>query len=121
MLQVAIPVIRVSSSIIAQEFYTNDLGFKLLFATRADESTPDPCYMGLSRDGVVVHVSSFSGDGVLGGVVFLQVTDVDGLYREFLARGVPIALSPTDQTWGNREMYVNDIDGNSIRFVQLGK
>ena len=35
-------------------------------------------------------------------------------------KGVPIDLRPTDQTWGNREMYVKDPDGNSIRFVREG-
>jgi catechol 2,3-dioxygenase-like lactoylglutathione lyase family enzyme len=34
-----------------------------------------------------------------------------------VGRGVPIELPPTDQTWGNREMYVNDPDGNSLRFI----
>lgn len=29
-----------------------------------------------------------------------------------------IDTGPVDQPWGNREMYVKDPDGNSIRFVQ---
>ena len=51
-------------------------------------------------------------------MAFLLVDDVDDLFRELSGRGVPIELSPTDQTWGNREMYVNDPDGNSLRFVR---
>jgi len=74
--------------------------------------------MGLTRDGVKIHVSSFSGDGVSGGVVFLLVDDVDALHAELVAKGVSIALEPTEQSWRNREMYVKDADGNSIRFVQ---
>jgi uncharacterized glyoxalase superfamily protein PhnB len=73
--------------------------------------------MGLTRDGVELHVSSFSGDAVAGGAVFVVVEDVDALYAELVAKGVAIGLPPTDQSWGNREMYVNDPDGNSIRFV----
>jgi uncharacterized glyoxalase superfamily protein PhnB len=42
------------------------------------------------------------------------------LLAEFVAKGVPIALQPTDQTWGNREMYVKDADGNCLRFVREG-
>ena len=76
--------------------------------------------MGLTRDDVKVHVSSFSGDGVAGGVVFLGVEDVDALHKELKATGVVIDLEPTDQSWGNREMYVNDPDGNSLRFVHRG-
>jgi uncharacterized glyoxalase superfamily protein PhnB len=53
--------------------------------------------------------------------VFLLVDDVDGLHEELLRKGVHIDLEPTNQTWGNREMYVKDLDGNSIRFVQAGE
>jgi catechol 2,3-dioxygenase-like lactoylglutathione lyase family enzyme len=56
--------------------------------------------------------------GIAGGVVFLLVDDVDALHRELLQRKVGIDLEPTDQSWGNREMYVTDPDGNSIRFVR---
>jgi len=48
----------------------------------------------------------------------LLVDDVDALHRELLQRKVGIDLEPTDQSWGNREMYVTDPDGNSIRFVR---
>ena len=116
----AIPVLHVRSSGAAEEFYCNRLGFRRKFAYRFDEANPDPCYMGLTRDAVTLHVSSFSGDGVPGGVVFLVVEDVDGLHAELVAKGVPIALEPTDQSWGNREMYVEDPDGNSVRFVHGG-
>jgi catechol 2,3-dioxygenase-like lactoylglutathione lyase family enzyme len=74
--------------------------------------------MGLARDGVVFHISSFRGDGVAGGVATFIVDDVDALHAEFVSRQVPIDLEPTDQSWDNREMYVRDADGNSIRFVQ---
>jgi len=50
----------------------------------------------------------------------LIVEDVNALHLEFVAKGVQIALEPTDQSWGNREMYVTDTDGNSIRFVPEG-
>jgi uncharacterized glyoxalase superfamily protein PhnB len=55
---------------------------------------------------------------VPGGVVFLPVDDVDHLFHELSGRGVRIDLPPTDQTWGNREMYVSDPDGNSLRFIR---
>jgi catechol 2,3-dioxygenase-like lactoylglutathione lyase family enzyme len=116
----AIPVLHVSSSAAAEEFYCNQLGFRRQFAYRNDDTKPDPCYMGLARDDAWLHVSSFSGDGIPGGVVYLLVDDVDGLHAELLRKNVGIDLEPTDQTWGNREMYVKDPDGNSIRFVHEG-
>ena len=85
---------------------------------RADAGKPDPCYMGFSRDGAWLHVSSFPGDGVSGSVAMVLVHDVARLHEELRRRHVPIALEPTDQSWGNREMYVRDADGNSIRFAQ---
>jgi uncharacterized glyoxalase superfamily protein PhnB len=118
MLKLAIPVLHVSSSTAAEQFYCTGLGFQQKFVYRPDEPRADPCYMGLIRDGVVLHVSSFPGDGVPGGVVNFIVNDVDALYAEFLKKGVRIDLEPTDQSWGNREMYVEDADGNSIRFVR---
>ena len=119
MFKFAIPVLHVTSSAAAEEFYCDRLGFRQAFAYRPFGGA-DPCYMGLTRDGVRLHVSPFPEDGVAGGVVFLVVEDVDALHRELKAKGVPIDLEPTDQSWGNREMYVRDPDGNSIRFVHGG-
>ncbi len=121
MFKTAIPVLHVGSSIAAEEFYCGRLGFRKDFSYRIDDSKADPCYMGLTRDDVELHVSSFSGDGVSGGVVYLLVEDVDKLHIELEAKGVPIDLKPTEQSWGNREMYVKDADGNSIRFVHSRK
>ncbi len=119
MIQRAIPVLHVSSSQAAEEFYCGKLGFRRDFAHRSSPSLPDPCYMGLSRDGVELHLSSLSGDGAAGMAIVLLVDDVDALHREFIAKAVPIDTGPVDQTWGTREMYVKDADGNSLRFQQL--
>ena len=54
-------------------------------------------------------------------MVFVGVEDVDELHKELKAKGVVIDLEPTDQSWGNREMYVHDPDNNSIRFVHRGE
>ena len=116
MIKVAIPLLHVSSAATAQEFYCGKLGFRLEFAHRGNEAMADPCYMGVSRDGVWLHLSSFSGDGVAGGVVNFQVDSVDALHAELVAKGVTIAVGPVDQTWGTREMYVRDADGNCLRF-----
>ncbi len=117
MLKFAIPVLHVTSSRSAEEFFGR-LGFRQEFAMRLDESRADPCYMGFRRDDAVLHVSSFSGDGVSGGVAYVAVDDVDELHRELVTKGVPIDTGPIDQSWGNREMYVKDMDRNSIRFKQ---
>ena len=114
----AIPVLHVKNSTVAEQYYCNGLGFSRRFAYRADDLKTDPCYMGLERDGVVFHISSFLGDGVSGGVATFIVDDLNSLHAELTGRQVAIDVEPTDQSWDNREMYVRDPDGNSVRFVQ---
>src|SRR5689334_14635244 len=114
----AIPLLHVVNAAVAEEFYCEGLGFRLEFVHRPDGVSGDPCYMGLSREGVWLHVSSFAGDGVAGGAVNILVEDVDALHAEFVAKGLRIDTGPVDQTWGNREMYVKDADRNSVRFIQ---
>ena len=114
----AIPVLHVTNSAVAEQYYCGGLGFNRRFAYRPDEPKLDPCYMGLERDGVVFHISSFLGDGVAGGVASFIVDDLDALHAELVGHGVVIDVEPTTQSWENREMYVRDSDRNSIRFVQ---
>jgi uncharacterized glyoxalase superfamily protein PhnB len=114
----AIPVIRVSSSIAAAAFYGSKLGFSQVFAYRPDASKEDPCYMGLSRGSVLIHVSSFEANGPTGVSAAFIVANVDALHSEFLNRGIEIHMAPTDQTWGNREMYLRDPDNNKLAFIQ---
>jgi uncharacterized glyoxalase superfamily protein PhnB len=118
MIRHAIPLLHVSNAAKAVEFYCHGLGFQLEFEHRPDGVTGDPCYMGISRDGVWIHLSSFGGDGVAGGVANLMVDDVERFYLEFLAKNVPIDTPPVAQTWGSREMYVKDADGNCLRFIE---
>ena len=54
----------------------------------------------------------------------MYVDDIDRLFHSLIARGLttpgkpdsPVEESPVDQTWGMREFYVKDPDGNSLRF-----
>ena len=117
MINRAIPLVHVTNAAAALKFYCHGLGFQLQFEHRPEGVTTDPCYLGITRDGVWLHLSSFSGDGVSGGVVNLMVDDVDKLYEELTAKQVQIDTPPVDQTWGTREMYVKDADGNCLRFI----
>jgi uncharacterized glyoxalase superfamily protein PhnB len=117
MIKIAIPLLHVSDPISAESFYCDQLGFTKVFAYRPFGES-GPCYLGLIRDNVRLHLSSFPEDGTPGNAIVLIVDNVDALYNEFVQKGVKIHLNPTDQSWGNREMYINDIDNNSIRFTQ---
>ena len=118
MIKRSIPLLHVSNAAAAEEFYCTQLGFQQEFAHRAEDNRPDPCYMGVTRDGVWLILSSFQGDGVAGGVANILVDNVDALHAEFVAKGVPIDTPPINQTWGSREMYVKDADRNCLRFIQ---
>jgi catechol 2,3-dioxygenase-like lactoylglutathione lyase family enzyme len=119
MLKLAIPLLHVSSSEAAEEFYCAGLGFRRHSAYRPGDRA-DPCYMVLVRDDAWLHVSSFPGDGISGNGAFVVVDDLDGLHEEFLRKGVVVDLPPTEQSWGNREMYVRDPDRNRICFARDG-
>ena len=114
----AVPLLHETDSRRAERYYHERLGFRVLFVTRGDAA--DPCYLGVARDGAELHLSSHAGDAAPGGVAVLVVDDVDALYGEFAAKGATLRLPPTDQTWGNRDLYVEDPDGNVLRFVQPG-
>lgn len=115
MIRRAIPLFHVTNMAQAVKFYCHGLGFQLEFEHRPEGVTTDPCYAGMSRDGVWIHLSSFSEDGVQGGVANLTVDNVDHLYAEFKARHVHVD-TPVDHSWG-RQMCVKDMDGNCLRFV----
>ncbi len=118
MSNLAIPLLHVSNSASAETFFCSQLGFRREIAHRPDGVTTDPCYTGVTRDGIWLKLSLFSGDGVSGGVVNLITEEVDALHAAFVGKGVPIAVALVDQTCGSRAMYVKDADGNCIRFIQ---
>ncbi len=117
MITSAIPVIAVSDSVRAEDYYCRVLGFQKMFAYPAEAISPDPRYLGLSRDGVWLHLQSFKLERAGMTDAFLWVTDVDRLHEEVAARGAVVQLAPTDQTWGTRETGIRDPDGNVLVFA----
>lgn len=119
MINCAVPILAVLHSAKAEDYYCRVLGFQKTFAYRPDPTRSDPCYFGVARDGVSLHLDSFKPEraGMTG--AFLQVSDVDLLYSEISARGAICQLPPTDQTWGNRETHIQDPDGNVLCFANV--
>jgi uncharacterized glyoxalase superfamily protein PhnB len=114
----AVPVIWVSDSVKAEDYYCRVLGFQMMFAYRPDPSKPDPCHFGVARDGVWLHLDSFKPERAGTSTAMLWVDDVDQIYDEVSTRGALTQLPPTDQTWGNRETYLRDQDGNVLVFAK---
>jgi uncharacterized glyoxalase superfamily protein PhnB len=117
MFETAIPIIRVSSSVAAVEFYCKRLGFTVLSSWPAHATTDEPRYLTLGRDGARLHVHSFPS-GIVGGAVYIFVDDVDSLYAELLSNGASMSGPPIQQDWGTREIVARDADQNVITFGQ---
>ncbi len=112
----AVPVISVSNSARAEDYYCRILGFEKKSAYRPDIGKIDPCYLAIARDDVWLHLESFRPDRAGLNGAFIWVTDVDRLHEELSARGAIIRLAPTNQTWGTRELHISDPDGNVLGF-----
>jgi catechol 2,3-dioxygenase-like lactoylglutathione lyase family enzyme len=110
----------------ALSFYTSILDFERV---DGDQSLDDPSFSILSRQGDLLFLSSHGGDGEFGQAIVVTTDNVDALFFKFRARGLrtpgdpeaPRAVheGPLDQTWGTREFYVDDPDGNTVRFTQM--
>ena len=120
-----IPTVRCSNMKASVAFYTKVLDFERI---GDDEPLTDPCFCVLTRDGEQLFLSSHSGDGTFGQAIAITTANVDALVTKFRGRGLrtpgnpgaaqEVHEGPIDQTWGTREFYVNDPDGNTLRFIQ---
>ena len=117
-----VPLVRCSNLASSLEFYTKVLDFQLLEPL---DDYSDPGFAALVRQGDILYLSSHRGDGCFGQAVPILVENVEPLWSSFTSRGLrppsrpsPVHHGPTEQTWGTREFYVDDPDGNTLRFVQ---
>ena len=100
----------------ATDFYVDALGFRRDFGDGSDG------WSWLSRDGVRVGLGECAdampahelGDHSY--VAYVSVDDVEGLYAEFISRGVPIRTPPETKPWGMREFAVQTPDGHRMTF-----
>ena len=118
-----VPMMRCRDMQASVAFYTDVLDF-----TRVDgDDDPNEFdFITLSREGDQLALSR--DDGVFGTVIVVTTPDVDALCRRFRTRGLHtpgnpdapqlVHEGPIDQTWGTREFYVEDPDGNTLRFTQ---
>ena len=121
-----IPTVRCSRMAASIAFYTQVLDFECV---QGAPHEGDPSFCVLLREGDRLFLSSHGGDGEFGQAIVVLSDDVDALFRKFRERGLttpgnpesPVHEGPTDQTWGTREFYVDDPDGNTLRFVQHGR
>ena len=119
-----IPTIRCRRMQTSIAFYTNVLDFDCV----EHGGDSDPSCSVLMRGGSLLLLSSHGGDGTFGQAIVVVTDNVDALFHKFRARGLKtpgnpdapaeVHEGPIDQSWGTRELYVNDPDGNTLRFVE---
>ena len=118
-----VPMMRCRDMQASVTFYTDVLDFAQV---AADDDPNELDFITLSREGDQLALSR--DDGVFGTVVVVTTADVDALCQRFRTRGLHtpgnpnapqlVHEGPIDQTWGTREFYVEDPDGNTLRFTQ---
>src|SRR5919199_3578714 len=100
----AVPVLRVTDAVASVKWYAR-LGFDEQFRHRFEPDTP--LYVGIVRDGAVLHLSEHAGDANPGGLVYLYVPNVDELAAACAVGHIE------DMPWA-RDFEVSDPDGNRI-------
>lgn len=116
-----VPIFYCSNMRDAIHFYTNILDFEM-----AAEDSPDDVVVDLYNGDANFQLTSLRGNQKSGFAVNVFVSNVDELFAKYISRGLntshkkesPVHQGPLNQTWGRREFYVTDADGNTLRFGQ---
>jgi catechol 2,3-dioxygenase-like lactoylglutathione lyase family enzyme len=119
-----VPLFRCSDMKKALSFYTNILDFKI----EAGASADDWVVVLTNDDNAQLMLTILEGDQKIGIAANVFVNEVDNRFQKYIQRGLdvskkkesPVHQGPVDQTWGTREFYVTDEDGNTLRFVSGG-
>ena len=123
LLKTVVPILLVRDVTKCATFFQQKLGFEIDFL----HGLP-PFYGAVSRDGVCLHIRYVERPFFAEAAVrekslicaSIQVSNVQGLFREFKARGVEFTQTLTKQAWGETDFQVRDPDGNVISFVTYG-
>ncbi len=115
-----IPIIKCRDMERSIFFYTGILDFELKYPN----SSVKDLVVDLIKEEAEIQLSILTGDSVFGIAVNVRIEDVDELFKKYVERGLdtankkdsPVHLGPTKQSWGMREFYVTDPDGNTLRF-----
>jgi hypothetical protein len=101
-----VPILKVHELEASLEHFTATLGF-----TRAWAYGTFGC---VERDGAEIFLSE--AQGTRGTWLSVFVTDANALFAEIAPRGAKIVKPPTNMEHGMCECWVEDLDGNTLRF-----
>lgn len=114
-----VPLLKVRNMRQTVSFYTEILDFDVKYP---QEDLNVSC-VDLVNGGAELQLTET--DGICGVAVNVCVEEVDELFKKYRTRGLtvsgkkesPVHQSPLNQSWGRREFYVTDADGNTLRFT----
>jgi catechol 2,3-dioxygenase-like lactoylglutathione lyase family enzyme len=111
-----VPILRMYDVPATIRFYVDYLGCSLDWQ---DGEGDRPVYLQVSRDDMMLHLSSHHDDGTPGTVVLVEVGNIDALHAELHKRGYPFLNPGIGRGPGNvREMQLIDPASNRIRFYE---
>jgi catechol 2,3-dioxygenase-like lactoylglutathione lyase family enzyme len=108
-----VPVLRMFDLRTTLRFYCGYLGCQLDWQEGEGDR---PIYLQVSRDDLVLHLSSHHGDGTPGTAVFIETHDVESLHRELHAKSYPFFNPGLEPHGSGREMTLMDPASNLLRF-----
>lgn len=117
-----IPLFKCRNMVEALDFYTSTLDFRLKYA----DASADDLVVDLVNEDAELQLTVLESDNLFGSAVNVWVDDIDSLFNKYLERGLdtshkknsPVHQGPLNQTWGTREFYVTDNDGNTLRYCK---
>ena len=120
----AVPVFYSSDLVRSLAFYTGVLEFQLRYPEYRELALRNGV-VDLVCDGAVIQLSRHMGyhpSASSANVEMDAAEQVDAAFARYTARGLdqshrsesPVHVAPLDQTWGTREVYVDDPDGNTL-------
>lgn len=109
------PVLRITDLGASLRYYTDVLGFRIDWQDNDGSS-----FASVSRDRCNLFLS-VGDQGNPGSWMWIGASDVDALHEELTARGARVRQPPANYPWGSREMHVEDLDGNVLRFGSENK
>jgi catechol 2,3-dioxygenase-like lactoylglutathione lyase family enzyme len=106
------PQLPVADVRLSADWYGRALGFEVRYQ---DENTAL-----LSRDGCELHIWRCDNPAIAEvSSAYIRTSDLDALFATMAGAGAGGRIrAPADRSWGMREFYVWDLDGNLLKFGQ---
>ncbi len=108
----------------SKAFYTEVLGFGITFENEwfallhtPDKSTEIGFLLPSLSSQKPIFQTEFTGKGVY---LTVEVDEVDKVYEQLKARGIPIEVELRDEPWGDRHFAIVDPNGIGVDIVTYG-